>query len=76
MCLDTAGEAEGNKWVQGWEAQLAHILQTSRNLSFADRIPQAAWRGRADNGRDWLRWATFIASRVSQRACTSAVMKY
>ena len=42
--------------MHGWETQLAHILKTSRNLSFAERIPQAAWRGRADFGRDWLRW--------------------
>ena len=43
--------------MHGWEAQLARILETSRNLSFADRTSQAAWRGRADGGRDWLRWA-------------------
>ena len=57
MSCCAAGEAEGNQWVHGWEAQLARILETSRNLSFADRISQAAWRGRADGGRDWLRWA-------------------
>ena len=51
------GEEEGTNWVHGWEAQLAHILAVSRNLSYAERVPEATWRGRHGPGRDWLRHA-------------------
>ena len=61
-----AGADEGTSWVHGWEAQLAHILATSRNLSFVDRVPQAVWRGRHEGGRDWLR----------QDACTQTQHVY
>ena len=55
LCFDRAGQEEGTKWVHGWEAQLALILATSRGLPFAKRTPVAAWRGRHEGGRDWLR---------------------
>jgi len=47
--------------VHGWEAQLALILATSRSLPFAKRTPVAAWRGRHEGGRDWLRCEPFLA---------------